>query len=245
MEDRKVINCHICKTKESKYKCPRCQIRTCCLVCVKEHKNKYKCSGIKDKYNNKIIKDFGEKDFRKDIRFINEMINSTNASSKLAFNVIDDQEYDKKHKNLKKLAKKFRNLTLERCPPKFERFKENKSYCDSKSRKFFWTVRFNFYKENLSHLFVDPFDDSEFTLNAIYDSLISEKSKLSLDLLVMIDKNINKDIKFYIKKVDLKLPNLIKIENNYYVECDKNILLKDVLKDNTIFEYPEFLIEFI
>lgn len=244
-EKQQILNCHICKQAEAKYKCPKCQVRTCCLICVKEHKKRYRCNGTKDKFNIKSSKDFGEKDFRKDLRFLNEMINFTNSSSKLAFNVIEDEEFDKKHKNLRKLSKKFRNLNLERCPPKFSRFKENKSYCDSKLKKFYWTIRFNFYKEKLSHLFLTPFDDSEFTLNSIFETLVKDKSNLSLESLVLLENNKNKDIKVYIKKVDSNANNIEKIEDGYYEACETNVLLKEVIKNNTIFEYPEFLVEFI
>lgn len=40
--------CGICHTREPKYKCPRCQAKTCSLACVKKHKNWSACSGERD-----------------------------------------------------------------------------------------------------------------------------------------------------------------------------------------------------
>lgn len=40
--------CGICHTREPKYKCPRCQAKTCSLACVKKHKNWSSCSGERD-----------------------------------------------------------------------------------------------------------------------------------------------------------------------------------------------------
>ena len=41
--------CKICNEKETKYKCPRCNTKTCSLKCVQEHKLKQNCSGIRDR----------------------------------------------------------------------------------------------------------------------------------------------------------------------------------------------------
>lgn len=83
-------NCQMCKIKESIYKCPRCQIRTCCLICVKQHKNRYKCTGIRDKFSKKSIKDFTENDFVRDMKFLNATINDTNQIEKKCFNLTED-----------------------------------------------------------------------------------------------------------------------------------------------------------
>jgi len=63
----------------------------------------------------------------------------------------------KRSKNFKKLCRKFRSLTLECAPKLIKKFSENKSYCDSKQRKFFWTIKFNFYSisKNTSKILLD------------------------------------------------------------------------------------------
>ncbi|KPI38199.1 Box C/D snoRNA protein 1 [Cyphellophora attinorum] len=40
--------CAICHTGDQKYTCPRCNIHTCSLPCVKLHKVRASCSGIRD-----------------------------------------------------------------------------------------------------------------------------------------------------------------------------------------------------
>ncbi|KAI0205692.1 hypothetical protein F4808DRAFT_409935 [Astrocystis sublimbata] len=40
--------CTICRIQEPKYKCPRCQARTCSLPCVKKHKMWSSCNGERD-----------------------------------------------------------------------------------------------------------------------------------------------------------------------------------------------------
>lgn len=40
--------CSICHISAPKYKCPRCDIRTCSLPCIKRHKVRSDCSGVRD-----------------------------------------------------------------------------------------------------------------------------------------------------------------------------------------------------
>jgi hypothetical protein len=82
--------CQICKVKESIYTCPRCQINTCCISCVKQHKIKYKCTGIRDKFSKKRIEEFTANDFFRDINFINSTINETNKIEKKLFNLTEE-----------------------------------------------------------------------------------------------------------------------------------------------------------
>ena len=40
--------CQICKDLTAKYRCPRCDARTCSLACVKQHKIEKSCNGVKN-----------------------------------------------------------------------------------------------------------------------------------------------------------------------------------------------------
>jgi hypothetical protein len=54
--------CAQCKKNEAKYTCPRCGIRTCCLNCVKAHKQVNECDGIRDKTAYKPLSVFTDLD---------------------------------------------------------------------------------------------------------------------------------------------------------------------------------------
>jgi hypothetical protein len=251
MEDNEFITkrelCENCLTNEYKYKCPRCLFKSCCLICVKEHKRIKRCSGVKDKFSKEHVKGFKDNDYYRDINFLNKAMNATNSANKKIFN-LDDKEEDevlkeKKHKNLKKLAKKFRNIILECSPSIMQKFKENQSYCDSKLKKFFWTVKFIFLTNNqeLSYIFLEPLDDAVETLDLIYEKIIKER--LDINLLEVFNKLEKDKIKFLYKDVtrsDTK--EIVTIDKNNYIILDRDTLLKDILNGKTIFEYPEFYI---
>ena len=52
--------CEICKEVAFRYKCPRCLKKTCCLACVKLHKTRDDCSGLRDKTAYVAMKQFSE-----------------------------------------------------------------------------------------------------------------------------------------------------------------------------------------
>ena len=43
-----IQKCEICGQNDSKYCCPRCNLRTCCLACCKQHKTAKNCNGQRD-----------------------------------------------------------------------------------------------------------------------------------------------------------------------------------------------------
>ena len=44
-----IILCQVCENAPKQYKCPRCALYTCSLTCCKTHKQKFQCSGKRDK----------------------------------------------------------------------------------------------------------------------------------------------------------------------------------------------------
>ncbi|SBS80522.1 conserved Plasmodium protein, unknown function, partial [Plasmodium ovale curtisi] len=59
--------CRVCKKEMYKYKCPFCEIKTCCLTCSKRHKKMFNCKNKLKK--NLKIKNIGRYDFNEDILF--------------------------------------------------------------------------------------------------------------------------------------------------------------------------------
>jgi hypothetical protein len=252
------IFCEMCKSNEFKYKCPRCFIKTCSLNCVKQHKKEKNCSGQKDKFTlEKNVNNFTEKELVRDIKFLNEAIRETNCASKKVFNMTDDEEKrekEKKNKYNRKCAKKFRNVTLHCSPMIMKRFSENKSYIDYKNKKFFWTTKFIFNLpdgKKHEHIFKENFDDSQYTLNDIIEYLFKNKQEAEISTLMFLNTIKEEDLKNsqILFKLNLKdmdknhiKGKLVKLNKMHYEECDKSLLLKDILFGKDVLEYPEFYI---
>jgi hypothetical protein len=243
--------CDICSLQEFKYKCPSCLKKSCSLNCVNSHKKRYNCDGKRPRFSRKGLKQFEEKDLYKDLRFMTEMYNDTNRTTKKLFELSDAENKrlkEKKQKNFRKLCKKFRNVNLELCPTVLTRFNENKSFCDSKQKKFFWTVKFIFIKdeETVLHLVdSEPFDDSLFKIHQIFSSTVDKKTNLNLDLVMFLQDKLLNDY-LTLVKINDKIPcnnETLTIYNNKYEIIDKTLLLKDFLFGRTVYEFPEFYIK--
>jgi len=48
----------VCNNKEAKYTCPRCEVKTCCLTCVNNHKKELECNGQRNMVAYKRISEF-------------------------------------------------------------------------------------------------------------------------------------------------------------------------------------------
>jgi len=62
--------CEICKNVIAKYRCPRCSLMTCSVVCVKEHKENSVCDGIRDPTAFVDLAHFTEMTLRSDLNFL-------------------------------------------------------------------------------------------------------------------------------------------------------------------------------
>lgn len=260
---RKIMpTCQLCKINESKYVCPRCQYKTCSVQCVKEHKKKFYCSGLKDKYK-KVNgqKDFTEKAFYRDINYLSSTISDINTSNKKVFSLFENnanhkdeekKQASKTQRNFKRILKKFRGVTLHKCPEYFQRAKENKSHLDSTTKKIYWTIKFTFMDwPNCEQLFTKiQFDDEETGIKDIVAYLNNHKNEVNnAEVLSKINEvnwesNFNVYLKINTDSLDvIDKANYYCYNKHYYKQCDIVSQLKDVIKDQNIFEYPEFYLK--
>lgn len=54
--------CEVCSANKAKYTCPKCEVRTCCLICVNIHKKELECDGIRDRMKFKPLSSFTDLD---------------------------------------------------------------------------------------------------------------------------------------------------------------------------------------
>ena len=57
----------------AKYKCPKCEVRSCSLQCVQRHKTEAECDGIRDKVKYLPINKFTDLDVVSDFRLLEEV----------------------------------------------------------------------------------------------------------------------------------------------------------------------------
>uniref|UniRef100_A0A2S2PJ83 Box C/D snoRNA protein 1 n=1 Tax=Schizaphis graminum TaxID=13262 RepID=A0A2S2PJ83_SCHGA len=67
-------SCEVCGSDVAKYCCPRCEVKTCSLSCVKIHKKELDCDGKKYKTGFKRLENFTDAEMSQDYRLMNEFI---------------------------------------------------------------------------------------------------------------------------------------------------------------------------
>lgn len=135
MDETEAVRCVVCEA-EAKYRCPGCDRRTCCLACVKKHKEQFGCSGLKsipsapeavetgEKYNEEL--------FVKDYNFL-EAINTQiskleeEKSDKRSGKVADMKD-PVKLALFKKIQKVSKLAELRMLPTGFSRSKQNRTH---------------------------------------------------------------------------------------------------------------------
>lgn len=84
--------CEVCGDNDAIYTCPKCEVKTCCLTCVRIHKKELNCDGVRDRTKFIRIKNFTNTDLLSDYRLLEEcarFVYSVKRDEKKRFTRID------------------------------------------------------------------------------------------------------------------------------------------------------------
>ncbi|XP_059483205.1 box C/D snoRNA protein 1 [Neocloeon triangulifer] len=144
--DSRLGVCEICNSLPAKYTCPGCEINSCSVACVKEHKNSYGCDGLRSKTAYKPLSKMNDMDLKSDYGLLEEIASSADAYSRDPAKRKGNRPGDipKLLHYLREAAHK-RDMKLWFMPSHFTRRKINRSYHNFKIRQIEWTVQFIFH----------------------------------------------------------------------------------------------------
>lgn len=138
------MKCAICDINEGIYKCPRCNMFTCSVVCSKQHKIKFNCSGEKEASKFVPLKEMNANVLYKDVLLFDETRLKLINSDKLKL------KFKKTTSDMKKLKKLLieKLIMLQYMPSVSSRHKENESYFNKETKTVMWSLRIKFFKED-------------------------------------------------------------------------------------------------
>lgn len=84
------------KRSITKYKCPACERYYCSAICSSAHKNKFNCSGIRDKTPYVHLSKFDQKQFLDDYFFLEDVNKKIETSQRILVSLIDEKRKTKK-----------------------------------------------------------------------------------------------------------------------------------------------------
>lgn len=145
--------CGSCRQAVAKYRCPRCERRSCSLACVDKHKKEAKCHGRRS-VARVATNQFSDDVLRADVRFLDHVAQvterSARATSKLFGERLAEQSMKspcwKKHIGISVLKKKCdeRAIKLRVCPSNLSMRKSNTTTLTRKSKKLSWRIQWLF-----------------------------------------------------------------------------------------------------
>ncbi|KAH3792129.1 box C/D snoRNA protein 1-like [Dreissena polymorpha] len=133
--------CEVCSEVEAKYRCPRCELQTCCLKCVRQHKETSGCSGLRDKTAFIAVTEFNDRHLLNDYRFLEDCGRKNSNASR-------DQlkRTSNKPNFLKVLENQARNrkVRLRLMPYPMSKRKHNSTMYQHRLKTILWQVEWRF-----------------------------------------------------------------------------------------------------
>lgn len=124
---KKNPNCQVCSKPNGRYKCPKCDYRTCSAFCASHHKRLVGCDGVKAVIGFVPQREYAEKECKQDYKFLLNMMDNVDKVKKTLTGVITSPE-QMRFKLLKRNAKVLYNIDIKLAPNIIERHRENISF---------------------------------------------------------------------------------------------------------------------
>lgn len=229
--------CQECKitNKFSIYQCPRCNIRTCSLECVKSHKQRTQCTGKRNRSAYLPLSKMTDSTLRSDYFFLEEVLDrmpsssSKNEKNKRA--KTDASNLTKKYRRLLQQCER-RDIQLQVMPAMMERHKHNNSWYCSARDMITWKVEIIVVqKENeKSKNICFQMSENEDDIMSCIQNQCQKQGMVSND-----DKTSNIGHCNY-RLLLKKLPASAK--SPQFFPLNENDTMKEFLKNKTVIEYP-------
>ncbi|XP_043941957.1 box C/D snoRNA protein 1 isoform X2 [Protopterus annectens] len=221
--------CDVCGKEEAKYRCPKCLKYSCSLPCVKKHKMKTNCTGVRDKTAFVSLEDFNEIHLLSDYRFLEDMDRLTDNICRKTLKLPQTSNFYLF--SMKEKARK-RKIDLVFLPGGFSKRKENTTCFSRKSQMFFWHLKLSF-----------PQADAEYSEERVPDDkTLAEILKQYIDP-IESDPVLRQRLQAYVQCKPEEVSIFMKAENRRcnslrYHKLDISKSLLENFKNKIIIEYP-------
>lgn len=229
-EDKKL--CQECKKAEWKYKCPRCELRSCGLACVKSHKLRTDCSGKRDRTAFVPLSEFCDNVLVSDYNLLEEMLRQTESAKRARSTLgLPKNEMHPAMKALQHQAK-MRDTTLMYWPHGMSKRKSNSTFFDRKRKCIFWRIEWIF--EGTEIRLLNARADENSTLQSLLAKHLESRADNAptiTELRHFCRREIT-DLNLYFQKEPCEGNKKV------FYELDMEDTIQSQLAHKTVFEYP-------
>ncbi|NWT68177.1 BCD1 protein, partial [Prunella himalayana] len=241
--------CETCSKEAAKYRCPRCMIFFCSLLCVKKHKLAQSCNGVRDKTAFVSVNEFTDLNLLSDYRFLEDVGRTADAAAR---HCIVHSPATKRLLYFLRNKARGCNIELKTLPVFFSKRRENSTTFNSVENKFYWHLKLVFPHCHAEYTLKGVPDDK--TLADILKPYIDpvESDPVVCQRFIVHHFCIFTAFFFFLLKIYTASPQsdvriLMKIENRSrnsvrYNELDASRSLLDNLKGKVIIEYPTLFV---
>lgn len=236
--DGRLGKCEVCDFNVAKYTCPKCEVKTCRLECLRIHKKELNCDGIRDKTKFIPLKKITEGDLVSDYLFLESCTNYASArrTDKIKRFTTHNHSLPVPLMKLRRAAAHpERQIKLNFLLPNFDKHKKNTTHYDWTSRVIAWCIEWRFIDANN-----ETITDERCCETNVMTELIAKyfDYRCSLSSLVVYRTRGLNSIALLLKAEAIR-----KSQHRFYV-MDMTKTLKENLHGKTIVEYPVIYVIF-
>ncbi|XP_047351258.1 box C/D snoRNA protein 1 isoform X2 [Vespa velutina] len=160
----KLEKCEVCSANKAKYTCPKCEVRTCCLICVNIHKKELECDGIRDRIKFKPLSSFTDLDLLNDYRLLEEVGRSVDKFKKNPLKKCTRNIDLPVHLNRLRTGAYNRKVNFYFMPQHFTKHKKNTTFLKWKTNELFWRIEWLFPQADNIIQVTERFHELDITL---------------------------------------------------------------------------------
>lgn len=224
--------CEVCNFNVAKYTCPKCEVKTCQLECLRIHKKELNCDGIRDKTKYIPLKQITEADLMSDYVFLESCTNYASArrTDKMKRYTARDRSLPiPKMKLRKAAADSQRKIKLQFLLPNFDKHKTNTTYYDWSAKVIYWCVEWRFINAD-NRIIIDERCSESKTMTELIEKYFDCSNSIS-----SLSGYRSKGLQHI--QLLLKAEGIRKCQNRFFAMDVSKTLLEN-LKGKTIVEYP-------
>ncbi len=247
--------CDICQLNVHKYKCPRCEMKTCSLTCCNKHKIDTNCNGQRDRTKFTIKE---ELDLLSDYRFLEEqsLLVDTSHRNLVAQDSLVNKSANGFFENLRKFLNNEFNICLRIMPSQSSRHLSNKTKFNRSTKMVSWSMELIFHSDHNDIIKINTKNILFSSKNSLKEGLINFYDKYKNELIESAASNsslvnpmsLYASFNTYFENNNFQELNILfriddyEKKEKYFIELNLNDSLEQLFRDKTIIEYPTLYI---
>ncbi|CAO3635916.1 unnamed protein product [Mucor hiemalis] len=237
--------CQTCQLVDWKYTCPRCLAHSCSMLCVIKHKQEANCSGIRDKTSYVPLREYNESHMMSDYTYLEDISRQSDNLTRSRMDTTKDLKGKAAENKARMFCKNANQLGIHfsSLPVGMSRHKLNQSNYSKNLKQIFWSIEVNFCRQDKKERYLEHSFPSIKPFTSFFDNLLFAESPQGKGSYGIIRHQVKDFVEAGIDQFMIALKKE-KAPRGHFVNMThvKDLQFIDILKGETIIEYPVFYV---